>query len=213
MRRIETNFLIYDLAKQGIKKSGPSFVRDIFIIFILNVIFTNFLLLGNSLELNIFYEDSLSLQMIQVFVAIVMFLFGSSVCYTLICPKYFGSLFWRILRKLYQFLWLSFILLSYFNFFVIYSSEVFINKLKMLNFTDINLFLYLFIFTLVTLFYFLRRGFCFKRKELKFTMGLVALNSVLVLELFFNNSFMMTSLLFPLVLFILFIYITISDKH
>jgi len=113
MKQIETNFLIYDLAKQGMKKTRVSMFKFIFTTVCLSSIFIAFYLLNVELRFNLDYLWSYTsiitmfdMQLVGLSITAVL---GSYLAYQLSMPGQDEKVSFKVLNLVFYMIWLSLI--------------------------------------------------------------------------------------------------------
>ncbi|HAG53511.1 MAG TPA: hypothetical protein DCL21_06975 [Alphaproteobacteria bacterium] len=113
MKHIETNFLIYDLAKQGVKKKRTSMFKFIFSTICLSSIFIALYLLNVELRFNLDYlmNYTMVITMFDVQLAglSIVSVLGCYLAYQLSVPAQDEKLSFKILNAIFYIIWLSLI--------------------------------------------------------------------------------------------------------
>lgn len=110
MKHVETNFLIYDLARQGNKKKFYSAFKFLFTLIVLSSLYIVLYLLNVDLRYNL--QSALSLPFFSIFyIQMMVFstgsVLGSYLLYKQAIPGQTEKLSYRILSFLFYLMWLS----------------------------------------------------------------------------------------------------------
>ena len=113
MKQIETNFLIYDLAKQGVKKNRVSMFKFIFTTICLSSIFIAFYLLNTQLRFNLDYlwnyTPVITMFDVQLVLLAITAVLGCYLSYQLSMPGQDEKMSFKVLNFTFYIIWLSLI--------------------------------------------------------------------------------------------------------
>ncbi|MCP4354975.1 MAG: DUF1109 family protein [Proteobacteria bacterium] len=113
MKKIETNFLIYELAKKGITKNNLSFWKSIILAVSANFLTLNVLLLNVKLRQDIEQVVNTQEFYLPLFVMVIAAVLGSGLCLSLISPGKETKIFFRLSKIVFYLIWIGIMYTSF----------------------------------------------------------------------------------------------------
>lgn len=183
MKHVETNFLIYDLAKQGNTQAKTSVFKFIFSVISLSALSVLLYLLNVELRADIDYvgENSwFNLFNLQFYVFFINIFLGSYLSYKLSIPGQSDKLSYKLFSFIFYALWTA--LLSTMSIYAyqeyIYGAEL------VLHFDCIDKALLALIMPMVIVFYFIKKGYVLNKFKTMVTASLTAFSFASFVNLF-----------------------------
>lgn len=183
MKHIETNFLIYDLAKKGNTKKGLSLFKFLFSVISICSLFIIFYLLNVELRPNLAAVESqsgISLFNLQFYIFSINLFLGSYLSYKLTVPGQDDKKSYKILNFIFYGLWLA--LISTLTIFAY--NEYMQGQPLVLHFDCIDKALLALILPIIVIFYYVKKGYILNKNKTMVTACLTAFSFSSFINLF-----------------------------
>lgn len=183
MKHIETNFLIYDLAKNYKPKAQCSVFRFFFIICSLSFLYVASFLLKQDLRqdlITVMSQGLFSLFYLQLAVFVVNAVLGCYVCYSLCMPGLVNKLSYKVISFVFYWLWLSLLVVMLIGTY----NEFKTGTAIFVDYNCINTALLSLILPLTVIFYFVKKGFILQKFKTIVAVCLTAQGFASLINLF-----------------------------